>query len=72
MAENGVKEVKDSKTPFSKSLKSEFAKIIWPTRDELTRQTIAVVCVSVVVGVLIALIDMALQFGVNRLFGIGI
>ena len=65
MAENT--QAQEQKTPFTKSLKQEFAKIIWPTKAELTKQTIAVVCISVVTGVLIALIDMALGYGIDFL-----
>lgn len=48
-------------------LKAEFKKIIWPTKESLARQTAAVVAVSVVVGLIIALLDHAIQFGVNIL-----
>ncbi len=69
MAENNVqspaKETKTEKAPFSKNLKAEFAKIVWPGRDELTRQTIAVVCISIAMGVIISLIDLILGYGIN-------
>ena len=48
-----------------KGLKAEFTKIIWPNKDDITRQTVAVVAVSFVVGVIIALLDMALQYGLD-------
>jgi len=68
MAENNTSvQTQENKTPFSKSLKSEFSKIIWPGKEELTRQTIAVVCISVVMGALIALIDLALGYGIDFL-----
>ena len=35
-------------------LKAEFRKIIWPSRHDIQKQTIAVVVVSVVLGVIIA------------------
>ena len=73
MAENTApekaKEEKGSSVSFSKSLKSEFAKIIWPSKDDLTKQTIAVVCVSIVMGILISLIDMGLGYGITALTG---
>jgi preprotein translocase subunit SecE len=73
MAENNApekaKEEKSEKTSFSKSLKSEFAKIIWPSKDDLTKQTIAVVCVSVLMGILISLIDMGLGYGITSITG---
>ncbi len=68
MAENNTSvQAQEKKTPFSKSLKSEFAKIIWPGKEELTKQTVAVVCISIVMGALIALIDLALGYGIDFL-----
>ena len=51
-------------------LKAEFDKIIWPDQKSLVRQTISVVAVSVVVGLIIALLDWAIQYGVNFLVGL--
>lgn len=48
-------------------LKSEFEKIIWPTRESVAKQTGAVVVVSVVVGILIAAIDTVVKYGINFL-----
>ena len=48
-----------------KGLKAEFGKVIWPSKDTITKQTVAVVAVSFVVGVVIALLDMVLQYGVD-------
>ena len=39
---------KEKKTPFFKGLKAEFNKIIWPDKTTLTKQTAAVVVVSVI------------------------
>ena len=69
-----VKEVKPQKksgknegklSEFFKGVKSEFRKIVWPDRMTLTKQSIAVVVVSVITGALIAIIDRALQYGIN-------
>ncbi|MBR1390934.1 MAG: preprotein translocase subunit SecE [Lachnospiraceae bacterium] len=48
-------------------LKAEFKKIIWPTKESLARQTTAVVVVSVVIGLIIAIADVLIQYGVNFL-----
>lgn len=50
---------------FFKGVKTEFNKIIWPDRNSTIRQSVAVVAISVVVGVLIAIIDYVAKFGVN-------
>ena len=52
------------------TLKTEFAKISWLDRKSVTRQTIAVVSVSVVVGLMIALMDWIIQYGVDFLIGL--
>ncbi len=50
-----------------KGLKSEFKKIVWESREDVTRETIAVVLISLVLGILITLIDSALQLGIDKL-----
>ena len=47
-----VKETKQKKNWF-KGLKAEFKKIIWPDRKSLTKETVAVVAASVLLGVII-------------------
>lgn len=49
-------------------VKSEFRKIIWPARDDLVKQTTAVTIVSVVLGIIIALLDYLMQHGLDWLF----
>ena len=48
-------------------LQSEFKKISWPDKDTLVRETVTVAVVSVVLGVIIATLDMVLQYGINFL-----
>ncbi len=52
---------------WSDGLKSEFRKIIWPDKKDLTKQTAAVVAVSIVLGVLITIIDTIVKYGVDFL-----
>ena len=61
---------KAPKTNWFKGLKAEFSKIIWPEQKSVVRQTIAVIVTSVVVGLIIALLDWAIQHGVNFLVGL--
>ena len=46
---------------------AQFKKIIWPDKKSLARQTTAVVVVSVVMGLVIALLDYFIQYGVDFL-----
>ena len=50
---------------FFKGVKVEFKKIVWPDRQATLRQSIAVVAISVVAGVIIALLDYVAKYGVN-------
>lgn len=61
---------KAPKTSWFTGLKAEFQKIIWPDRKSLVRQTIAVVAVSVVTGLIIAVLDWIIQYGINSLIGL--
>ena len=46
---------------FWKGVKAEFRKIIWPDRDTLLKQLAAVLCVTVIAAILIAVIDFGAQ-----------
>ena len=62
----------DSKlVDFFKGVRAEFQKILWPDRETLLKQLVAVLCVTIVVGALIALIDFGAQNLINFLIGIG-
>ena len=50
---------------FFKGVKTEFKKIIWPDKTATLRQSVAVVVISVAVGVIIALLDYVAKYGVN-------
>ena len=60
-----VSNEKAPKKSFIKGLKVEFKKIIWPDKQTLTKQTIAVLTCSVAVGALIAVLDLIIKFGLN-------
>lgn len=50
---------------FFKGVSNEFKKIIWPTKDTLTRETISVIFFSIILGLLIALLDWVFQLGLG-------
>ncbi len=52
---------KAPKKSWFKGLKAEFAKIIWPDKMSVAKQTTAVVVASVILGALIKIIDMLIQ-----------
>ena len=63
---------KAPKTSWFTGLKAEFSKIAWPERKTVGRQTVAVIAVSVVLGLIIALMDWIIQYGVNFLVGLSL
>ena len=65
--EKSVRTAKAAGSGFFKGVKAEFKKISWPDKDSLIKQSIAVTCVSVVVGVIIAVLDFFMQYGVDFL-----
>ena len=56
-----------TKKSWVKGLQAEFKKVIWPDKKTLARQTTAVVAVSVILGALIAVIDVILRYGIDLL-----
>ena len=55
---DSAKSEKTSKlVKFWNGVKAEFKKIVWPDKDDLLKQSVAVVIISVVVGAIIAVLD---------------
>jgi preprotein translocase subunit SecE len=59
-SEKALKPVK-----FWEGVKSEFKKITWPDKDDLIKQSVAVVIISVVLGAIITVLDFGMQYGVD-------
>lgn len=66
MAENTTA-AKPAKKSFFKGVKSEWRKITWPSKEDLTKETVAVVFISVLLGVIIAVLDAAIKFGIDKI-----
>ena len=62
MAETTEKKQKKS---WFKGLKGEFKKSIWPDKKTLAKQTVAVTVFSVVLGMIIAVVDALIQYGID-------
>ena len=58
---------KAPKKSWFKGLKAEFKKVVWEDRKTVTRQTIAVVSISIALGLIITVIDAILQYGIDFL-----
>ena len=55
----------ENKISFWTGVKAEFGKVVWPNGKGAFRQSVAVVIISVVAGLIIALIDFLAKTGVN-------
>lgn len=63
---DSAKSEKTSKlVKFWNGVKAEFKKITWPDKEDLLKQSVAVVIISVVVGAIIAVLDFGMQYGVD-------
>jgi len=54
-----------AKAGFSQEVKSEFKKIIWPSKESLTKESVAVIATTIVLGAVVALIDLGIQYLIN-------
>jgi len=61
----GKEKTAPKKKSFFKGLKVEFNKIIWPDKETVGKQTVAVIVCSVALGLLIALLDLIIKFGLS-------
>ena len=50
---------------FFKGLKTEYNKIIFPTRQDIIKETTATIVVSLLVGALIAVLDIIMKTGLG-------
>ena len=52
-------------------LKAEFRRIISPDKETITKETTAVVVSTVILGIIIALLDLLIKTGLDKVFQIG-
>lgn len=57
------------KRSFFTELKAEFRKIVWPDKELLGKQSVAVILAAIVIGVIIAAIDWVMQVGLSFIIG---
>ena len=67
MGDTAQKVKKPSK--FSQ-IKAEFKKIIWPDKQTAAKRTVAVVVISVILGVIIAVLDFIFKYGIDFLISL--
>lgn len=52
---------KAPKRSWFKGIKTEFKKIVWPDKESLAKQTVAVISVTIALGVIIYVLDLAVR-----------
>ena len=67
MGDTAQKVKKPSK--FSQ-IKAEFKKVIWPDKTTAAKRTVAVVVISVILGVIIAILDFIFKYGIDFLISL--
>lgn len=68
MAETAKKKESRIKSWWT-GLTAEFSKIIWPTKATIVKQTVVVVIITVILGIIISLLDNVIQFGLDKIIG---
>lgn len=56
-----------TKRSWFQELKAEFKKIIWPDKNSLVKESVAVIIIAIILGCIIAVIDHGLQWGLSEL-----
>jgi preprotein translocase subunit SecE len=60
---------KAKKNSWFKAIKSEFKKIVWPDKESLTRESIAVIAVTIVLGLVIYVLDYSIGLVIATIIG---
>lgn len=55
------------KRSWFQELKAEFGKIVWPDKDTLIKEAIAVIIIAIIIGIIVGLVDRGLILGLNEL-----
>ena len=60
---------KAKKPSWFKESKAEFNRIIWPTKERIAKETAVVVICAIIIGVIVAVLDVGIQYGIQALVG---
>ena len=50
---------------FLNGIKAEFKKIVWPTKDDIVKETVAVISSSIAIGIIISILDFIFKVLLN-------
>ncbi|NLK74285.1 MAG: preprotein translocase subunit SecE [Clostridiales bacterium] len=60
---------KAPKNSWFKGLKSELKKIVWPGKESITKQSVAVIIVTILLGVIIFGLDFIIENAIGIIIG---
>lgn len=60
---------KAPKKSWFKGLKSELSKIVWPGKESITKQSVAVIIVTILLGVIIFGLDFIIENAIGVIIG---
>lgn len=60
---------KKSKPSWFKELKAEFGRITWATKETVAKETAVVVIWTIVIGIIVAVLDMGFQYAIRMIVG---
>ncbi len=66
----GGKEKAALKRSWFQELKAEFHKIVWPDKNSLVKESIAVIIIAIIIGCIVSLVDMGLSKGLETLMAL--
>ena len=65
------KKEKKDKNHFLKDVKAEMKKVIWPTKKQLINNTVAVIAIVLIIGIIVFLLDFCFEkinsFGIDKI-----
>ncbi len=61
---------RQARPKFFAGVKAELKKISWPNRQSTLKQSLVVVAISIVLGIIIAVLDYVIQYGMNFLISL--
>ncbi len=61
---------KPAKRSFWQNLSAEWRKIQWPNKATLAKETGAVIVITIILGGVIALVDLVIKLGLDKIFAI--
>lgn len=65
MGETANTQEKAPKKSWFKGIKAEFKKIVWPDKESLAKQSVAVIVISVILGIIISIFDLGIKYGID-------